>query len=148
MQAPGPLDKLGKSSLRRAGKTMLLGLTLALAVSGATMSTDLMGSDWRPSFLSASDLPAGHHMLVHFAPDGRISGNGGCNQFFGAYAVSGDRIDIGPIASTRKGCPGLIAIEGAFFATLRAAKSFAQEAATLTLYDAAGTKLAQFVRAE
>jgi putative lipoprotein len=107
-----------------------------------------MGSDWRPSFLSASDLPAGHHMLVHFAPDGRISGNGGCNQFFGAYAVSGDRIDIGPIASTRKGCPGFIAIEGAFFATLRAAKSFAQEAATLTLYDAAGTKLAQFVRAE
>lgn len=127
---------------------MLLGLALAVATSGLTVSTDLAGSDWRPSFLNASDLPAGNHMVVNFDPSGKISGNGGCNRFFGAYAVSGDRIEIGPIASTRKGCPGFIAIESAFFATLQAAKSFAQEGATLTLYDAAGTKLAQFVRAE
>ena len=127
---------------------MLLGLTLALATSGLTMSTDLAGSDWRPSFMSASDLPAGNQMLVHFDPAGKISGNGGCNQFFGAYTTSGDRIAIGPLASTRKGCPGLIAIESAFFATLQAAKSFVQEGSTLTLYDAAGTKLAHFVRAK
>lgn len=121
---------------------MLLGLTLALATSGLTMSTDLAGSDGRPSFMSASE------MLVHFDPAGKISGNGGCNQFFGAYTTSGDRIAIGPLASTRKGCPGLIAIESAFFATLQAAKSFVQEGSTLTLYDAAGTKLAHFVRAK
>jgi heat shock protein HslJ len=127
---------------------MLLELALAVATSGLTMSTDLAGSNWRPSFMSASDLPAGNQMLVHFDPAGKISGNGGCNQFFGAYAVSGDHIAIGPLASTRKGCPGLIGIEAAFFATLQAAKSFVQEGGTLTLYDAAGTKLAQFVRAE
>jgi heat shock protein HslJ len=127
---------------------MLLGLALAFAISGLTMGADLAGSDWRPSFLSTSDLPAGVHMLVHFDPDGKISGNGGCNQFFGAYSVAGDRIEIGPIASTRKGCPGLIGIEAAFFAILQAAKSFVQEGSTLTLYDAAGIKLAQFVRAD
>lgn len=127
---------------------MLLGLALAFAISGLTMGADLAGSDWRPSFLSTSDVPAGVHMLVHFDPDGKISGNGGCNQFFGAYSVSGDRIEIGPIASTRKGCPGLIGIEAAFFAILQAAKSFVQEGSTLTLYDAAGLKLAQFVRAD
>ena len=127
---------------------MLLELALAVATSGLTMSTDLAGSNWRPSFMSASDLPASVHMLVHFSPDGKISGNGGCNQFFGAYTVSGDHIAIGSIASTRKGCPGLIGVEAAFLATLQAAKSFVQEGSTLTLYDAAGTKLAQFVRAE
>jgi heat shock protein HslJ len=125
---------------------MLLGLTLAVGTAGMTMGADLSGSDWRPSFLSASDLPPGHHMVVHFGPDGKISGNGGCNQFFGAYSVSGNHLQIGPIASTRKGCPGLIAIESAFFATLRAADSFAQEGGMLVLYDAAGGKLVQFMR--
>jgi heat shock protein HslJ len=80
-----------------------------------------------------------------FNPEGRISGNGGCNQFFGAHSISGT-IKIGPLVSTRKGCPGLHA-ETAFFATLEAAKSFAQEGDNLVLFDAAGAKLAQFVRA-
>lgn len=127
---------------------MLLGLTLAIATSGLTMSADLAGGGWRPSFLSSSELPAGIEMLVQFDPSGKISGNGGCNQFFGAYAVSGDRIEIGPIAATRKGCPGLLGAEGALFAALRAAKSYGEEGGVLTLYDAAGNALAQFVRAD
>lgn len=125
---------------------MVLGLVLALGTAGITMAGDLSGSEWRPSFFSASDLPPGHHMVVNFAADGKISGSGGCNQFFGAYSVSGHHITIGPIASTRKGCPGFIAIESAFFATLSSAKSFVQEGDTLALYDAAGSKLLQFVR--
>ena len=87
-------------------------------------------------------------MVVQFKPDGEISGNGGCNQFFGGYTVSGNHIKIGPIASTRKGCPGLLLAEAALFATLEAAKSFEQHGATLVLFDAAGAKLAQFDRAE
>jgi putative lipoprotein len=94
------------------------------------------------------EIPAGVHMNVQFGPDGRITGYGGCNRFFGGYTVSGNHIKIGPLASTRKGCPGLINVETAFFATLEAASSFEQTDTTLILYDAAGTKLAQFVRAE
>lgn len=127
---------------------MLLGLVLAVGTAGMTMSTDLAGSEWRPSFMSASELPAGTHMLVHFDPDGKVTGSGGCNRFFGSYSISGNTIKIGPLASTRKGCPGLLEAETAFFATLEAAKSFAQEGDSLVLYDAAGTKLAQFVRTE
>jgi len=66
----------------------------------------------------------------------------------GGYTNSGSRIKIGPLASTRKGCPGLIRVETAFFATLEATKSFEQNDTTLILFDAAGTKFAQFVRAE
>jgi hypothetical protein len=125
---------------------MLLGVALAVGTAGMSMGAELSGIDWRPSFLSASDLPPGHHMVVHFASDGKISGNGGCNHFFGVYSVSGNQIAIGPIASTRKGCPGFIAIESAFFATLRSAKSFARESDELVLFDAGGGKLVQFVR--
>ena len=78
----------------------------------------------------------------------RITGNGGCNRFFGGYTISGNHIKIGPLASTRKGCPGLIKVETTFFATLQAASSFEQTDTTLILFDAAGSKLAQFVRAE
>ncbi|MBC8013177.1 MAG: META domain-containing protein [Methyloceanibacter sp.] len=127
---------------------MLLGLVLAVGTAGMTMGADLAGSEWRPSFMRASDLPAGSHMVVQFNPDGRITGSGGCNRFFGAYTISGDHIKIGPLAATRKGCPGLLLAETAFFATLEAAKSFEQNDTTLVLFDAFGTKLAQFVRAE
>ena len=126
----------------------LFGLVLALGTAGMTMGVDLAGSEWRPSFMSASDLPAGIAMHVEFHPDGTIAGNGGCNRFFGGYSVSGHHIKIGPLASTRKGCPGLIRLETAFFATLQAATSFEQTDTTLILFDAAGTRLAQFVRAE
>jgi heat shock protein HslJ len=125
---------------------MILGLILAIGTAGMTMSADLTGGDWHPTFLSASELPAGGDIVVQFTPDGKISGYGGCNRFFGAYTVSDNHIEIGPVASTRKGCPGVIEIETAFFATLRAAQSFTQEGDTLVLYDAAGGKLVQFVR--
>ncbi len=84
---------------------------------------------------------------VEFQPDGKITGTGGCNRFFGGYTVSGNHIKIGPLASTRKGCPGLLRAETTLFATLQAASMFEQTDTTLILFDAAGDKLAQFVRA-
>ena len=126
----------------------VFGLVLAVGTAGLTMGVDLAGSEWRPSFMSAAELPAGVKIEVEFQPDGRITGSGGCNRFFGGYSVSGNHIKIGLLASTKKGCPGLIKLEAMFFATLQAASSFEQTDTTLVLYDAAGTKLAQFVRAE
>lgn len=125
----------------------LFGLVLAVGTAGMTMGVNLAGSEWRPSFISAAELPAGVKIEVEFGPDGRVAGTGGCNRFFGGYAVSGNRIKIGPLASTRKGCPGLLRLETAFFATLQAASSFEQTDATLILFDASGNTLAQFVRA-
>jgi heat shock protein HslJ len=121
-------------------------LALAAGSAGVALAADLLGGDWRPSFLAETDLPAGIQMTVHFGPDGKITGSGGCNQFFGAYAISGNTINIGPIASTRKGCPGIIGGEAAFFAPLEIAKSFTQEGGTLVLFDATGAKIAEFDR--
>jgi heat shock protein HslJ len=126
----------------------LLGLVLAVGTAGITMGADLTGSAWQPSFMSATEIPAGVHMVVSFNPDGRITGYGGCNRFFGGYTISGDHIKIGPLGSTRKGCPGLYLLEGKFLSLLQSAKSFEQDDTSLTLFDAAGDKLAQFVRAE
>jgi heat shock protein HslJ len=126
----------------------LFGLVLAVGTAGMTMGVDLAGSEWRPSFINATELPAGITMQVAFQPDGKITGYGGCNRFFGGYTISGSHIKIGPLVSTRKGCPGVLRLETTFFARLQAASSFEQTDTTLVLFDAAGAKLAQFIRAE
>ena len=141
-------NETGPLGARNEDDMTLFGLVLAVGTAGLTMGVDLAGSEWRPSFMSAAELPAGVKIEVEFKPDGRITGSGGCNRFFGGYSVSGNHIKIGPLASTRKGCPGLIKLEATFFATLQAASSFAQTDTTLILFDASGDKLAQFVRAE
>ncbi len=129
----------------------LLALSLALSLSVA-MNADLAGSTWAPTELrgeplAADQATAAARMFVEFKQGGEISGNGGCNHFFGAYAVSGSAISIGPIASTRKGCPGTMRLEASFFATLQAARTFASDDKTLVLFSAAGQKLAAFARA-
>ena len=139
-------ENRGFGYARNENGMSLFGLVLAVGTAGMTMGVDLAGSEWRPSFISAADLPAGIKMQVEFQPDGRITGSGGCNRFFGGYTVSGNHIKIGPLASTRKGCPDLLRAETALFARLQAASIFEQTDTTLTLFDEAGAKLAQFVR--
>ena len=126
----------------------LLALALAVGTAGMAMSADLTGSEWRPSFIVASELPGENRMVVEFKPGGEISGNGGCNHFFGSYTISGDAIKIGPLMSTRMGCPGTIRLEATFLGVLQAASTFEQDGTKLVLFDAAGTKLAQFVRSD
>ncbi len=42
---------------------------------------------------------------LRFAP-AQVTGNDGCNQFTGAYQHSGSSLSFGPLAGTRKACPG------------------------------------------
>lgn len=39
--------------------------------------------------------------------DGRLSGHNSCNAMNGTFTLEGDRIRIGPIATTRMACPEL-----------------------------------------
>lgn len=40
--------------------------------------------------------------------DGRLSGHNSCNAMNGSFTLEGDRIRIGPIATTRMACPELL----------------------------------------
>lgn len=39
--------------------------------------------------------------------DGRVTGRGGCNNYFGSYTATGDEITIGDMGATRMMCPHL-----------------------------------------
>jgi heat shock protein HslJ len=75
------------------------------------------------------------------------SGSAGCNQYSGAYAISGASIDFGPLVSTEMACPEpAMAFESEYLAALEAVTSWAvpQDAAMgtqLTLIGAEGSNL-------
>jgi len=46
----------------------------------------------------------GTSVVLTFNPDGTVSGNAGCNQFFGGYGVEGSTITVGPLMSTMMAC--------------------------------------------
>lgn len=51
---------------------------------------------------------------------GQVRGSSGCNTYFGSYRVSGSRIEMDQLASTKIACqgPGVMQQEGAFLASL------------------------------
>ncbi|MDQ0795002.1 META domain-containing protein [Streptomyces sp. B1I3] len=72
----------------------------------------LTGTAWKVTGLVsgkvATSLPAGTENRAHltFGKGGSVEGGLGCNSFHGKAAVSGSTITFGPLASTRKMCPG------------------------------------------
>ena len=50
-------------------------------------------------------MPAGDAYFLRFR-EGRIEGKAGCNGFGGPYTQDGERLQPGPLISTRMACPG------------------------------------------
>lgn len=77
--------------------------------------------------------------------DGRLSGSTGCNRYSGTYTVDGDRLEIGPVASTLMAClPPLDALERGYLGALEAVAAWSVDADALVLVDAGGEDLLRF----
>lgn len=63
----------------------------------------------------------------------KISGNGGCNEYFADYTLNNLSLNIGEIGSTRKSCPKLDE-ENELFTALRKVASYNKNDGMLTLY--------------
>jgi heat shock protein HslJ len=72
--------------------------TSAQTAAGAT----LIGTSWQLTELAGQ--PGARQTLQFDASQGRVSGNGGCNNFSGGYQWSGKSLKMGPLASTRRAC--------------------------------------------
>lgn len=80
---------------------------------------------------------------AQFSSDGRISGNGGCNQYSGSYETSGSKMTIDDsILANRMFCGGAVGrVETAYFARLPKAISFSIDGAVLTIETTGGGPL-------
>ncbi len=85
-----------------------------------------------------TNVPATSRVTVEFN-SGKVTGNGGCNNYFGSYTVNGNTIAISEVAATMKACPQpIMTLEQAYFKALQAAASFKVTGDTLELMNNAG----------
>ena len=120
--------------LKLMGLMAILTLTMRPA-----LADQLAGSQW--------GIGQNQNVFVQFQPVGKLIGNGGCNRFFGTYAVKSETIQIGPLGSTRKLCSSeTMTVEQRFLADLQASRSFRFTHFKLVLFDGDGSEIAVLLR--
>jgi heat shock protein HslJ len=111
----------------------------------AAVATQAIAGSWVvTSYLTdRSDMAApiaGSLLTAVFGADGTIEGDSGCNHVSGPYTLDGDRIAIGPLASTLVACASsdLQDQETRYLAALMASNAWSQDAGVLELQDTTG----------
>jgi heat shock protein HslJ len=124
--------------------------TLIEVVSKTTVGAPLEGTPWRlDSYVNTQGESVGvmpdTEITAQFEA-GEISGSAGCNRYFGSYDVDGDKLTIGPLASTEMYCypDEVMDQEMAYLAALGDAASFNVEGDRLDLADSAGQTILVF----
>ncbi len=104
----------------------------------AAATTDLFDKEWKLQELNGKaivlDTAFKKEPLIVFHKDtGKMTGNGGCNNFSGSYKVKeGNTIELSEGAATMMACPNL-GIEGEFFKAFKQVKSYRIENNSLML---------------
>jgi heat shock protein HslJ len=119
----------------------------AAGLSGEQLSESLERGEWRlasvaPSGHSEADWAATSITARFDVAAGRLSGFAGCNNYFAALAVAGDRLEVSAPASTRKACAPetIMALEQEYLTRITGATAFVvtAELLELTLSDGGG----------
>ena len=106
-----------------------------------SQSQDLAGTSWEVvNFNNGNQaivgVITGTTLTAEFGKDGTLSGSGGCNNYSGPYTVDGDKIKIGPLASTMMACTdpdGVMEQETQYLAALQMAQTYQLEGNVLEL---------------
>ena len=83
---------------------------------------------------------------ITLGSNGRVSGRGGCNQYFGDYKLEGEFIRFGPLASTLMYCEETMAVEDAFFKALGVVRRLHSEENALEMWSEEGATTLLFHR--
>ena len=98
-----------RMALPRGTLVVLLLMAFPAAAAEAGAATSIEGTVWRLTDLRGLDpivLRGIPRPVTATFSAGRVSGFSGCNQFFGPYAIDGDRVTIGAVAGSMMACEG------------------------------------------
>jgi len=85
----------------------------------------LAGEAWTVVEAGGAPVPAGAGAAVRFGADGRLSGSAGCNAITSAWRLTGEGLELGPVAATRRLCPpGPMQVEARVLDALRDVRRF------------------------
>ena len=107
---------------------LLLTITTSLAMETNQAPVRLPGSAWQVTTFAGQPPLADHPITFEFDNEGNIAGDGSCNRFGGSCKIEGDKIEVGPLRSTRRACePDIMQQEHRFLALLGAATKWAMD---------------------
>lgn len=127
--------------------TLLLTASTALAMETNKQTATLPGSAWQVKTFAGQTPLADHPITIEFDTESNIAGDASCNRFGGACKIEGDKIEVGPLRSTRRACePDIMQQEQKFLALLAAATTWAMDGDELVLTAPDGEIKAQRVQ--
>jgi heat shock protein HslJ len=114
-----------------------------------TATLSLPGTEWVLIDLAGTPvLPGGKATLV-FLGVGRVAGNASCNRFTGTMLITGDEINMGPLATTRMACTDedISRQEDTYLKALGAATRYSYQDPYLIIYVEGFDRPLRFTRA-
>ena len=123
-----------------------------LAACSTTQSLDATSwrmTSYRDSQGSLAEILPDTVVTADFQSD-QVSGNVTCNNYSGTYQTTGNKISIGPLATTMRECigpDGIMQQEAAFLSAMEAAAQFEIKGDTLEMADDQGDTILVFKQA-
>ena len=118
----------------------------------SAVSQELAGTSWLANSYNNGQqavvsVVIDSELTAEFSTDGSVSGSSGCNTFTGGYTVDGEKITIGPLATTMMACEqDLMDQEAQYLLALQSAAVYSIEGNTLQLRTADDALAAMFDR--
>ena len=132
-------------------KSIILSIVMLVsgcALTGESSDRPFLETRWRLQQLFTRDIEYTGSEVPHLRFETeRVTGNDGCNNFFGPYRLEGESLSFGLLASTRMACPQLEGFEVVFHKMLLMTTRFDISGDRLELY-ANDKLLARFIAAE
>ncbi len=117
------------------------------AVSQELAGTSWMANSYNNGNQAVVSVLAGSELTAVFGSDGTLSGSSGCNTFTGEYTVDGEKITVGPLATTMMACEeDVMTQEAQYLTALQSAAVYSIEGNTLQLRTADDALAALFDR--
>jgi heat shock protein HslJ len=137
-----------KLELRTADGALAASFTRAPASSDALPGSAWIVVGYNNGKQAVVSTMAGTDLTANFGTDGMLSGNSGCNTYSASYKTEGDKITIGPAATTRMACePAVMDQEQQYLAALSTAATYRIDGSKLELRTADGALAANFTKA-
>ncbi|NIA69531.1 META domain-containing protein [Pelagibius litoralis] len=112
------------------------------------MAEQLYDRNWIASQIEGVPA-AGVTSTLMIASDGKVSGNAGCNGYFGSAIVDDSAIAFGNLGTTRRACPEpAMSQEDRMLRALDSTRGYRLEQQDLLLLDAGGNMILRFTLGE
>lgn len=130
---------------------LIFSLTACASASGPAADAApraLGGSEWMLRDVGGTPALAGGDASLAFLDGERANGSGSCNRFTATYTLGADgSLRFGPIATTRRACPGPIGEQEArYLRALESAERVALQGGELLIYSRGAPQPLRFAR--